>query len=173
MSIPKQKFREIILQLLYSYDMAEPEEGEVVSIIMETLAVSKKTVREAFIRMRLILEKRDEIDKLIEASSLSYSLERIQRIERNIIRLGAFELLYDDEIPPKVAISEAMRLARKFSTPEAASFVNALLDTFYKMRKGETVDLEELKKRAEQLEISQKAAEDAVENIQSQDEEGT
>jgi transcription antitermination protein NusB len=168
MSIPKQKFREIILQLLYSYDMAKPDEGEVISIIMETLSVSKKTVREAFSRMNQILEKRDEIDKLIESSSLSYSLERIQRVERNIIRLGAFELLYDEEIPPKVAITEAMRLAKKFSTPEAASFVNALLDAFYKMREGEKVDLDELKKKIELLELSQKAAEGAVQNRQEE-----
>ena len=75
-----------------------------------------------------------ELDGLIQESAEGYALDRIGRIERNILRLAFYELLYDTSIPPKVVLSEAIRLARKYSTPESAKFVNGVLDTFYKQQ---------------------------------------
>ena len=77
------------------------------------------------------LEKKEEIDALITKHSQGYGLERIPRVERNIVRLGIYELLFVPEVPQKVAIAESMRLARKFSTKEAATFVNAIMDSVY------------------------------------------
>nr|NGX48373.1 hypothetical protein [Chlamydiota bacterium] len=65
--------------------------------------------------------------------AIGYELERISRIERSILRLGLYELLYTD-LPDKVAITEAIRLTRKFATAEGGAFVNALLDAIYKDR---------------------------------------
>ena len=73
-----------------------------------------------------------EIDAVIVTHSQAYDLERIPRVERNIVRLGIYELLFSPDVPRKVVIAEAMRLARKFATKEAASFVNALMDSVYK-----------------------------------------
>jgi len=162
MAVPKQKFREIVLQLLYSNDIAAMEVDQVNAIMMETLKVTKKVIREAYARMQLILEKKEEIDGMIQAVSHAYAIDRIQKLELNVIRLGAFELLFDDEIPPKVAIAEAMRLAQKFSTPESASFVNALLDAFYKKCEGIAVDVSQIDAEVKKLEESQKIAEEAA-----------
>jgi N utilization substance protein B len=161
MAIPKQKFREIVLLLLYSHDMTAEENKDAVSMVMETLSVTKKAVMEAYERVNHVLSRLPEIDKLIEATALSYAFDRIQRIEKNVVRLGIYEMLFDDEVPPKVAIAEAMRLARKFSTPEAASFVNALLDTLYKKQEGIVVDGPILEKEIQNLEASEKIAEEA------------
>jgi transcription antitermination factor NusB len=58
----------------------------------------------------------------------NWQLERMAVVDRNIMRLGAFELLYRDDIPPKVSINEAVELAKKFSGLESGKFVNAILD---------------------------------------------
>jgi len=107
-----------------------------------------------------ILAELPEIDALIRNTSTSYRFERIQSIERNVLRLGIYEILYDDTIPPKVAIPEALRLSKKFGTPESAMFVNALLDTIYKTSIGEKLDEKAL---SESLQLMKKSEEIAAE----------
>lgn len=135
MALSPQKFREIVFQLIYSDDFGG--DTGVVEMLMAQLAVTKRIVREASILKDKILEKRQEIDAVISEHSESYDFERIPRIERNVIRLGIYELLFSEDVPPKVAISEAVRLSRKFATPEAATFVNAVLDSVYKEEMAE------------------------------------
>lgn len=131
MALPQQKFREIVFHLLYSHDFSEVDEEDMTAFMMHEFAVTKKTLRSAHERLRQIVDKRDEIDNLIKGASVSYEFDRIPRIERNILRLGVFEMLHDASIPAKVAISEAIRLSRKFATAEGSSFVNAILDGLY------------------------------------------
>jgi len=68
------------------------------------------------------------IDKKITQYAENWQLERMAVIDRNILRMGSFELLFRDDIPPKVAINEAVELAKKYSGIEAGKFVNAILD---------------------------------------------
>lgn len=132
MAIPQKKFREVVFLLLYSYDLGPPDEKEQVKFIMDELEVTKQAVRKAHERMLEIVEKLPAIDVLITEKATSYEFERIQSVERNVLRLGVYELLFDETIPAKVALAEALRLAKKFGTPESASFVNAILDSIYK-----------------------------------------
>jgi N utilization substance protein B len=164
MSLPQQKFREIIFQLLYSQDMAQSKEEDVVPLIMAELAVTKKSVRSGLEKAQKIIAVQNELDQLITGASLAYSFERIPSVERNILRLGVFEMLYDEEIPPKVAIAEAIRLARKFGSPESSSFVNAILDNIYKKSQGEAIDTKELAKALEELDQSIAKAKENLEN---------
>ena len=71
---------------------------------------------------------------MISETSLSYDLDRIHSVERNVLRLGIYELFYETEIPPKVAIAESIRLSKKFGTPESVSYVNAIIDNLYKRK---------------------------------------
>ena len=75
-----------------------------------------------------VVEHLDEIDKKIVQHATNWQLKRMAVVDRNIMRLGAFELLYREDIPPKVSINEAVELAKKFSGLEAGKFVNAILD---------------------------------------------
>jgi transcription antitermination protein NusB len=161
MSLPQQKSREIVFQLLYSYDIGQPQDDDMMELIMKELAVTKKNVRHAQERAHLIQEKLSEIDQRIAEASLSYAFERIQSVERNILRLGVYEILFDHTIPAKVAITEGMRLARKFGSPEAANFVNALLDQIYKKSEGKPVDPTQISMSAHQLIESEKLATEA------------
>ncbi|MCE2982589.1 MAG: transcription antitermination factor NusB [Parachlamydia sp.] len=153
MSLSPQKFREIVFQLLYSYDMGHTDETAMTDLMMAELEVSKKNLLLAQERTKKIIALLPEIDSQIASLSSSYDFERIQRVTRNILRLGVFELKYEGIIPPKVVIAEAIRLSRKFSTPESASFVNGLLDHLYR-----ATDPGELKEKIEQLEKSEQEA---------------
>ena len=130
MSFPKQKFREIVLQVLFSQGFTGLEE-ELASFLSEQLAVSKKIIFEAIEKSRAISSLIPEIDARVEGVSSSYDWSRISSVEKSILRLGVYELFHDTSLPPKVTIAEAIRLARKFSTPEGASFVNAILDSLF------------------------------------------
>jgi N utilization substance protein B len=73
-------------------------------------------------------EHREEIDARLAASAEHYELARMAAVDRAILRLGAYELLHRPDVPPKVAIDEAIRIALKFSTAESGAFVNGILD---------------------------------------------
>jgi transcription antitermination protein NusB len=158
MVLSQQKFREIVLQLLYSQDIGRPDENEMIELIMAELAISKKNVRLAQEKAKQIFSKLSEIDPLITSVSITYDFDRIQTVTKNILRLGVFELFFDSQIPPKVAIAEAIRLSRKFNTPESASFVNALLDNLYQASIGTVVDSHYLEQQAHSLIQSEQVA---------------
>ncbi len=158
MALAHQKFREIVFLLLYSYDLGKGADEEVIPLVMTELAVTRKSVKEAQHRMCEVLKMKSQLDALIEKISKSYDFDRIQSVEKNVLRLGLYEMMHDDEIPPKVAIAEAMRLTRKFATPAAASFVNAVMDKAYRMSKGETFDDSAMKESVQALEESEKIA---------------
>jgi len=146
MVVPQRKFREIVFQMIFSQDLGGGVEPKVVSSMLDQLMVTKKTLRQVCDKVSEIVSKIDAIDDLISKFSKDYDFKRISRVERNILRLGVFELLFDDEIPPKVAISEAIRLSRKFGTPEGGAFVNAILDGIYLAEKKPCQSKTELKK---------------------------
>jgi N utilization substance protein B len=158
MALSQEKFREIVFQLLYSQDLGYVDETLLTDLIMSELAVSKKNVRLAQERVRLIREHLAQIDPLISSVSTSYDFERIQTVTKNILRVGVFELLFDKQIPPKVAIAEAIRLSRKFNTPESASFVNALLDHLYQASLGSQADPQHLVQQTQALMQSEQIA---------------
>jgi len=129
MSFPTQKFNEMVFQLLFSLDMGDSLEGDLIPFLMRELSVTRKTVRAAYQKALLIFESREKLDQRIGEISKAYELERIQRVERNILRFAFFELWSETEESNEMIISEALRLTRKFSTKEATAFVNAILDT--------------------------------------------
>jgi N utilization substance protein B len=75
-----------------------------------------------------------DIDRLITAHADNWDMKRMAVIDRNILRLGAFELLYLDGVPPKVCINEAIELAKRFGDAESGKFINGILDAIHKKR---------------------------------------
>lgn len=132
MALPPQKFREIVVQLLYSQDFSVLNKEESILLMMHELKVTKRTMVEVFVKIDAVLSKLPEIDARIASISTEYSFDRITKVDLAVLRLGAYELLHEPSLPPKVAIAESIRLSRKFGTPESANFVNAILDNIYK-----------------------------------------
>jgi N utilization substance protein B len=134
MALPPQKFREIVVQLLYSQAFADLDAKETIPFMMKELKVTRRAMVDVHALIDAILAKLGEIDPQIAAISSEYAFDRISKVELAIIRLGMYELLYNASIPDKVAIAEAIRLCRKFGSPESAKFVNAILDHVYKRK---------------------------------------
>ena len=78
--------------------------------------------------IRGVLEKLNELDGIIEEQTRNWDIERIARVDRNILRLAIYEMLHRDDIPPVVSINEAIDIAKKFSTENSGRFVNGILD---------------------------------------------
>jgi N utilization substance protein B len=132
MLLPKAKFREAVLQILYSWEVTSSQGEDLLILLMEQLKTTKKNMKEAEVRAGQVWEKKDLLDTKIQAASDAYALERISKVDLAILRLGIFELFFDEEIPEKVALAEGIRLSRKFSSPEAADFVQAILNEVLK-----------------------------------------
>ena len=77
---------------------------------------------------------RPRIDDLLRDASEGWSLERMPAVDRNVLRLGVYELLYADDVPDGVAVTEAMNLVRDLSTDESPAFVNGVLGTILRTR---------------------------------------
>ena len=131
MTLPKRKFREIVFQLTFSKDLNSGTDALLSCALLDQMKITKKNLREAFDQVAHIIEKQEEIDALISKGSKGYDFNRISIVERNILRLGVFELFFEKKLPFKVVISEAIRLTRKFGTPDSAAFVNAVLETIH------------------------------------------
>ncbi len=132
MSLPANKYRELVFQMLFSRHFSEELSPTMSTFFMKQLKTTRSNVESAFERASKIIEKKEQLDSLIAGASQSYDISRIQSVELNILRLSLYEILFDESIPEKVSISEALRLSKKFSTQESTSFVNAVLDYIYK-----------------------------------------
>jgi transcription antitermination protein NusB len=132
MSFSPHKFREILFQMIYSEDVSQASETDMVPFLMEQHRVTRKILREVLEIKNQVKEKIAFIDTCIEKVSTEYALNRIPRAERNILRLGIYEILFkSQQIPSKVAIAEGIRLAKKYASLESSHFVNAILHAVY------------------------------------------
>jgi N utilization substance protein B len=87
--------------------------------------------------------KRKELDRALERLSKNWTISRMDRVDKSILRLAAYELLYEPETPAPVILDEGVELAKEFGTPESASFINGILDRIAReSRPGEVVSRE-------------------------------
>ena len=129
----RRKARELALQLLYQLDVQG--EGSPAPHLDEfwtrhPVDIEVRDFAEALVRGTKLHEAK--IDELISQYALHWELERMAVVDRNILREGIFELLWAGGVPPKVAINEALEVAKKFSTHESSRFINGILDRIHK-----------------------------------------
>jgi N utilization substance protein B len=123
--------RAFALQLLYARDGdATTDVAGAAGAWAAEFELEVEPAAEAFARelVASAAAKAAEIDELITTSSKNWRLERMSRVDRNILRLGACELLSFRDVPVKVVINEAVELAKRFGTAESSAFVNGVLD---------------------------------------------
>lgn len=129
----RRKARELAVQLLYQCDIAKADPEESMALFWEHFPVEPE-VRE-FCRQLVLgtLDRLAVIDELLGEASEHWSLGRMGVVDRNILRLATYELLDRSDIPPSVSINEAIEIAKKYSTPDAAVFINGVLDRVKRM----------------------------------------
>jgi N utilization substance protein B len=129
--------RSIVLQTLFEWDLNNIDKKGIIAVLernVEEFAPNKTD--NPFIEKLLdgVLGKQSELDKVIEKAAPEWPIDRISPVDRNILRLGLYELLFADrkEVPAKVAINEAIELAKQFGGDNSSRFVNGVLGAVYK-----------------------------------------
>jgi len=125
------------MQSLYEWDFWGKDEKRLKEMVEKNMAEFGPGLDGADFIWRLVkgvLDNLPKLDKIIEKSAPEWPLDQITIIDRNILRLGLYELLFGDrkEVPPKVAINEAIELAKGFSGESSGKFVNGVLSTVYR-----------------------------------------
>ena len=123
----RHKARTIALQALYEVDAVGREVEVVVARLLAEGELSEEN--NDFVRELVggVVQNKDEIDGNIKRFAPAWPIEQIAMIDRNILRLAIFEILFDNRVPVKVAISEAVELAKSFGSENSAKFVNGVL----------------------------------------------
>ncbi len=130
----RTKAREYALQILYQVDLTRADAQQAVQEFWLYHTVPQEVQSFATQLAQGVLTHLDEIDRLISTHANNWQINRMAVVDRNILRLGIFELLYQDQTPPKVCLNEAIELAKRFGDEESGKFVNGILDTIHKTR---------------------------------------
>ncbi len=122
--------------MLYQIDLRHADHREVISNFWSTLEEDTPETDEvkAFANQLVIgtATRFADIDPLIATHADNWDMKRMAVIDRNILRLGVYELLYLADVPPKVSLNEAVELAKRFGDAESGRFINGILDTIHK-----------------------------------------
>jgi N utilization substance protein B len=117
------------MQALFQIELNKDNSSETLELFCRHFRISKK-LRSFFFRLvEGVQESLDEIDPLIEQFSENWKMSRMSRVDRNVMRIAVYELLYCQDIPPKVSINEAIDIGKKYGTEDSGAFVNGILDS--------------------------------------------
>ena len=123
----RHQAREIALQLLYEYDARGVEIEDVIRGYMAGRRLNQQARQDAEEFARGVVSKIAAIDRLLERAAENWSLERMLAVDRSILRLASYEIVFG-QTAPAVAIDEALRLAKRFSSEDSPAFINGVLD---------------------------------------------
>jgi len=143
--------RSVAMQSLFEWDFQGGKEGKVEEVVARNINEFAPGVEENGFIENLVsgtLKNKEKIDKMIEKCAPEWPISQITAVDRNILRLGIFELIFGnyEEVPPKVAINEAIELAKTFGGESSARFINGVLGTIYR-EMGEPMKNDESKKK--------------------------
>jgi len=128
--------RTVMLQSLYEWDFyaGKKDLTDIIKRNMEEFAPGVDEPEFAWVIAKGVAEPLPEIDSIIVKAAPEWPLDKIAIIDRNILRIGLYELIYanPEEVPPKVAINEAVEIAKNFGGPNASRFINGVLGTVYR-----------------------------------------
>lgn len=129
----RRQARECALQILYQLDGFETWEGprvdEAIARFFDHFEAPEKARALAVELVKGVAAHKQAIDELVRRHSPRWKLERMALVDRNVLRIGAYELLHKKDVPTSVAIDEAVEIAKRFGTDTSAAFVNGVLDS--------------------------------------------
>ncbi len=119
--------REAVVQTLYAQDLGNDKAVEQFEELLKEKKIRNKKAEFAKELLKGVLEHKDEIDKIIKEHLIDWDFDRLDKIDKQILRLGVYELKYTDT-PFQIIIDEAVKIAKNFSEDKAKSFINGILD---------------------------------------------
>jgi transcription antitermination factor NusB len=133
----RTRSRELALQFLYQLDLRGADLLDEAKVFLRNEEPEKATREFALFLVRGTVEHQGEIDREIREVAQNWDIERMAVIDRNVLRMAAFELLWCQDIPPKVSINEAIELGKRYSTQNSGGFINGVLDKIKDRRQPE------------------------------------
>ena len=128
----KRQARIITLQVIYAQELEGSKLDDTCKFMLDTRNIpSKDVVKYGKKLSDLVFIHAVEADKLIKSRSKNWDIDRIALIDKLILRMALVEMIYMDEVPPKVSIAEGVEIAKQFSTEDSSSFINGILDSVY------------------------------------------
>ncbi len=128
----RTKSRECALQILYAFDIRKENAQTIIENYWQQHEVEVEVKKFAGCLIKGVMKNLSGIDEFISKYTDNWRIERMAVIDRNIIRMATYELLFEEDIPPKVSINEAVELAKRFGDDESGRFVNGVLDKINK-----------------------------------------
>ena len=124
----RRRGRELALKLLYGFDLLPRDIDETLTEFWALTRYPEEVRKFAEQLVRGTLAHKTEIDAFIVQNTINWSIDRMTAVDRNILRYAVYELLYEDVIPPKVTINEALDISKKYGTLKSSAFINGILD---------------------------------------------
>ena len=128
--------RTVVLQSLYEWDFGNHKKDltEIMARNLDEFAPGIDEPQFAWRIMKGVIEHLPDIDRVIEKAAPEWPLDKIALVDRNVLRIGLYELLYADpeEVPPKVAINEAVEIAKNYGGTNSSKFINGVLGSIYR-----------------------------------------
>ncbi|HEY6952219.1 MAG TPA: transcription antitermination factor NusB [Bacteroidota bacterium] len=128
MSHRRRRVREKVLQALYAYELSGESTSHVIDCVIADLQKNVDSYEFAKSFFLKVVGSQEELDLLIKKQVAHWEFNRLAVIDKIVLRMGICELLFFDDIPPKVSINEAIEIAREYSTEKSDKFVNGVLD---------------------------------------------
>jgi len=117
------------MQALFYMDMSQNDSKEAVKLFCENFVTSKRSLSFFLELINGVIKALPEIDSVIERFSSNWKISRMSIVDRNIMRLAVYEILFCGDIPSKVSINEAVDIGKKFGTEGSGAFINGILDS--------------------------------------------
>ena len=124
----RRRARELAMQALFYMDTQQNGSPKMLERFCENFNLPQKAQPFFLKLVNGVLAAKPQIDALIERYSKNWKVQRMSCVDRNVIRVAVFEILYCPDIPPKVSINEAIDIAKKFGTGESGAFINGIVD---------------------------------------------
>jgi N utilization substance protein B len=120
--------REAALKMLFALEASQTDLDTAIALFWREFGGDPETRPYANESVRGVLEKRDDLDETIRIASDNWRIERMTRVDRNVLRLGTWELKYKNDVPRAVILDEAIELAKRYGSEESGAFVNGVLN---------------------------------------------
>ncbi len=124
----RRKGRELALQVLYQLEITRETSEQALHAFAESFESNPRAREFAWGLVHGVVERRDEIDAVIAGAAEHWRLERLSRIDVNVIRIATYEMTAAPELPVEIVLNEAIEVARKYGSADSATFVNGVLD---------------------------------------------
>jgi len=131
MSTRRHRMRLVVFKTLFQYEFRKDDPFKILKEVVDR-SLDDKAKDDAKRYVRNIFENLKEIDNIISQYLENWTLDRLSSVDRNVLRLGTYELLYEADVPIEVTIDEAIEIAKKYGTENSGKFVNGVLDRIAK-----------------------------------------